>query len=218
MPDIPDIFVEELRSKAPALPDAAFLDRLTACAEGTGLELSSEDAAFGLALAAVKPRPLPAAFHASLLSAVGETPFAVDEKIVLFHKQSKAGLEKVRRFPRLNVAAAAAVALLGALTAFMIPWGGAGKATAGNGKPAVGKTIPNASPNTHPDPNFVPAGYGRNLSETRDEGVIWRGKNQPHRVWRLTFTDMVTLKNEKGETYQVEKPRHEYVIIPEKID
>jgi len=210
MPKIPTIFEQELRNQAPARLDGVFLDRLTACAEGTAADMPEADVEFAAMLGGVKPRPLPSAFHASLLDAIGETPFSLDGKIVLFHKQSKPGPAKVRSFRRFNFAAAAAVALLGALAAFMVPGGNGGKKTAENGKPGTANPILNS--------HFSPASYGRNLSETRDEGVIWRGKNQPHRVWRLTFTDKVTMTNGKGETYQEERPRYEFVIIPEKID
>ena len=211
MPKIPSIYEQELRNHTPARLDDAFLDRLNACAEGTETDLTEEDAEFAELLAAMKPRALSAPFQASLFAATDGTPFAVDEKIVLFHKQSKASLTKPRSFNRFNLAAAAAVALLGATAAFMVPHDNRGGDTASsNDKPV---TI-NPALNSH----FAPASYGQNLSETRDAGVIWRGKNQPHRVLRLTYTDKVTMKNAKGETIQVEQPRYEYVIIPEKID
>lgn len=211
MPKIPTIFEQELRNQAPARLDGAFLDRLTACAEGTQTEMPEEDREFAALLAAVRPRPIPTALQASLLEAIGETPFALDGKIVLFNKQSKPGPAKLQSFRIPNIAAAAAVALLGALAAFMVP-GESGSETVEAGNPNLRPAAPIA--NSH----FAPASYGRNLSETRDEGVIWSGKNQPHRVLRLTYTDKVTMKNDKGETIQVERPRHEYVLIPEKID
>jgi hypothetical protein len=73
-------------------------------------------------------------------------------------------------------------------------------------------------PNSPEPSNFAPASFNRNLSETRDEGVIWRGKNQPHRVMRLTYMDQVTVTGADGKPVTVEKPRVEYVIIPEKVD
>ncbi len=209
MPKIPSIFEQELRNHPPARLDAAFLDRLSACAEGTNTDMPEEDLEFSAMLAAVRPCAIPTALGVSLMEIVGETPFSVDGKIVMFNGQSKPGPAKVRIFRSYNIAAVAAVALLGAFTAYMIPGGNSGTTT-GSGNPVtINKAL---------DSHFAPASYGRNLSETRDEGVIWRGKNQPHRVIRLTYIDKVTLKNDKGETYQEEKPRYEYVIIPEKID
>ena len=209
MPEIPNIFEQELRNQSPARLDAEFLDRLTACAEGTFTELADADAGFESLLGAVKPRPLPAAFQTSLSAALDGIPFAVDEKIVLFHGSAKAAPRKSHGFRRFNIAAAAAVALLGATAAFMVPQG-ARTETAESTPPPSG-TVDSA--------NFAPAVFGRNnLSETRDEGVIWRGKNQPYRVKRLTYMENVTTKNADGETIQVLRPRHEYIVIPEKID
>lgn len=211
MPKIPTIFEQELRNQAPARLDGALLERLTACAEGSQTEIPEEDREFAARLAAAKPRAIPTALQSSLLEAIGDTPFALDGKIVLFNKQSKPGPAKLPSFRFPNIAAAAAVALLGALAALMVP-GQGGR-----------ETVEADNTNLHPaapiaNSHFAPASYGRNLSETRDEGVIWSGKNQPHRVLRLTYTDKITMKNDKGETIQVERPRHEYVLIPEKID
>jgi hypothetical protein len=212
MPEIPTIFEQELRNQAPARLDGALLDRLTSCAEGSLTELSdggADDAEFAALLGAVKPRAIPAALQSSLFAALEGIPFAVDEKIVLFHGQAKAGRAEPRSFRSFNIAAAAAVAIFGAAAAFMLPYGD-NTATADRGIPPANSTVASA--------HFAPAGYGRNLHETRDEGVIWRGKNQPQRVLRLTYMEKVTMENEDGESIQVERPHYEYVIIPEKID
>lgn len=219
MSKIPSIFEQELRNQAPARLDAAFLDRLTACAEGTQTEMPEEDARFAAGLAAVSPRAIPSAMQASLLEAIGETPFALDGKIVLFNKRSKQRAAKVRTFRSFNLAAAAAVALLGSLAALMIP-AGKDRETASIPGPVSSPRLSNNNPHvvTAANSGFVPASFGRNLSETRDEGVIWRGNNQPHRVLRLTYLDKVTMKNANGESIQMEKPRYEYVLIPERVD
>jgi hypothetical protein len=216
MSRIPSITEQELRSlKLPGL-DEAFLSRLTSCAEGTATELSPHELDFEALLRASKPRPIPSGLAAKLQLIIDDTPFAVDDKIVLFHKggsrdkpaRQTGGRSNIIRF---NVAAAAAVAAMGAIAALMLPVD----------TPATGQTASTPSP-AQPVPaassNFAPASFDRNLSETHDEGVIWRGRNQPHRVLRLTYTDRVTLTNELGESVQVEQPRVEYVIIPEKID
>lgn len=210
MPKIPNIFEEELRSHKPVPLDVEFLARLTASAEGTQTEPAEEDREFERLLKTVKPRAIPAALKDTLLASISDTPFSVDGKIVLFHKSAKAASTARRVFPRSNIAAAAAVALLGSIAALMVPQPDAGEDAVVTEIPVRTENALNAS--------FTPDSIGRDLSETRDEGVIWRGKNQPHRVLRLTYIDKVTMKNEKGESYEVKRPRHEYVIIPEKID
>ena len=210
MPQIPNIFEQELRNLQPAALDTEFLDRLSACAEGTFTDTADADAGIGALLGSVKPRALPAALQSSLAGALDGVPFAVDEKIVLFHGSAKAGHGQSRGFRRFNFAAAAAVAILGAAAALMVPQGGRTATTAEAGGTPSGGTVPSA--------HFAPASFGRDLSETRDEGVIWRGNNQPHRVLRLTFLENVTMKNADGKTIQVQRPHYEYVIVPEKVD
>lgn len=217
MSKIPSIIERELGSLSPHGLDEAFMSRLAACADGTALELSDSELQFEKSLRVFKPRAVPAELYSALAETISDTPFAVDEKIVMFHKSGGRGAEsgqssRLRVFSR-NIAAAAAVALLGSLAAFMVP----NNDSSSDGA-LSGKDFTSAPAISSVDNNYFPATYNRNLRDTRDEGVIWQPNNVPHRVLRFTYMDRVTLKNEKGETMQVEHPRDEYVIIPEKID
>lgn len=220
MSKIPSITEQELRSLIPSGLDEEFLSRLTASADGSLVTLSDEELEFENSLRAIKPRAIPSALDTSLSAAIADTPFAVDEKIVLFHKSN--GGKSVGKYSsrpemlRFNIAAAAAVALLGSIAALMLPHdaGNSGNSVSNQNNQNVGASFV-SSPVTS---SYAPAGFNRNLRDTQDEGVIWRGNNSPHRVYRFTYMDRVTLKNEKGETVQVERPSDEYVIIPEKID
>jgi hypothetical protein len=83
---------------------------------------------------------------------------------------------------------------------------------------AAGSTAPVIAPAVTVPSQIAPAGFHAGPSETRDEGVIWRGKNQPHRVLRLTYMDQVLSKDASGNPVSEQRPRVEYLIIPEKID
>ncbi len=218
MSRIPTITEQELSKLKPAGLDGDFLSRLTDCAEGTHTCLSVDEVAFEARVRALRPRAIPGALHSSLLDALGDTPFAVDEKIVLFNKPSSGTVVMGRKksaFP-FNVAAAAAVALLGSLAAFMIP------ANTQKGQSAETGDTPESFPAPLPfttAPSMVaPASFNRNPSETRDVGVIWRGKNEPHRVMRETYMEKVIVMDSAGNPVVKDRPRFEYVIIPEKID
>ena len=216
MSRIPTITEQELGNLQPKGLDEDFLARLTACAEGTQLELSEDELAFETRLRAIRPRTIPSALQSSLLDALGDTPFSVDEKIVLFNKSSSATVVagNKRSAFRYHVAAAAAVALLGALAAFMVP-----AETRNDPKTATGNATGSFPAPLAPAPELVaPAFFNPNASETRDEGVIWQGKNQPHRVLRRTYMDQVLSKDADGKSIIELRPRVEYVIIPEKID
>ncbi|MBC7979826.1 MAG: hypothetical protein H7Y36_04620 [Armatimonadetes bacterium] len=217
MSKIPSILEQQLNVLKPSGLDDAFLLRLTSSAEGLLLQPTAEELEFVSELRAITPRRVSSGMHSKLCGIIGDTPFAADEKIVFFNKSkslessSKSG--KRTNIIRLNLAAAAAVAILGSLAALMLPGGESSKV------PLVSSTPVGSNPvSSQNSENYIPASYNRNLSDTRDEGVIWQTKNQSHRVLRLTYTERVTLKNEKGGTVEVEQPRVEYVIIPEKID
>jgi hypothetical protein len=132
---------------------------------------------------------------------------------VLFHKSTSRASGTSSKLRRFNLAAAAAVALLGSLAAWITP-NQANDTVSTTTIPSVPRSVITSPASS----SFAPAAFNRNLSDTRDEGVIWNPSNRPHRVMRFTYMDRVTLKNEKGESIQVEQPRVEYVIIPEKID
>ncbi len=214
MSRIPTITEQRLSNLNPAGLDGDFLARLTACAEGTNANLSEDEAAFENRLRAIRPRTIPSNLHTTLLATLDGSPFAVDEKIVLFHKSAvgSVGTDKSRNTFRFNLAAAAAVALLGSIAAFMVPTENDKDRSADTGAAAGSFSAP-----LSPAPSLL-APISRNLSDTRDEGVVWRGKNQPHRVLRLTYMDQVTVMDAEGNPATEQRPRVEYVIIPEKID
>ncbi len=218
MSRIPSPTEQALQALKPVGLDDAFLARLTACAEETDTSLTADENLFESRMHALAPRSVPATMNAKLMETIGETPFYVDDKIVLFNKSSSltanANGRKKNNILRFNIAAAAAVALLGALAAFMMPGAKTGKRSTADNAPVIESVRPPAALSS----NFAPASYNNSLSDTRDEGVVWRDGKQPHRVMRFTYMDKVTMKNEKGETIQVEQPRYEYVLVPEKID
>jgi hypothetical protein len=214
MSKIPTIAEQKLADLQPNKLDDGFMDRLLASADGSLTELTSEELQFEASLRKFSPPKLSTSFDSALLDILNDTPFHVDEKIVLFHKstsQTKNTSSKLRRF---NLATAAAVALLGSIAAWINP-GQDHETITYNPE----RFIQEPSTVTSPTPSsFAPASFKHSLSDTRDEGVIWSQANRPHRVLRFTYMERTTLKNEKGELIQVERPREEYVIIPEKID
>jgi hypothetical protein len=219
MSKIPSIIEQELNNLNPAGLDEAFISRLSACAEDSFTELSSEEMDFEKQLRVIRPRGIRESFFTELQDATENTPFAVDEKIVLFNKASQSRVagnkDKRRNIIRFNIAAAAAVALLGALSAMIIPGASPKSSTIVAADPQTKM----ASPLPPTRSNITPASYNRNLSDTSDEGVIWLDNNtQPYRVFSQTYMDRVTTENVNGEFIELEKPCVEHVLIPEKID
>jgi hypothetical protein len=197
----------ELRGLRAANLEEALLTRFEAAAAGTLTQLSPGEIHFEMNLRGTSPARLSPAFLANLESIIRDVPFPVDEKIVIFPKTS---VRTHRTRPIWG--AAAAVALIGAATAFMIP---VGKAPVNQTRLAAKSSAPVTASASG---NLTPASFNRGLSEVHDEGVVWKSNNQPHTVVRVVYKDMITLKDANGRTIQVEKPRVEYMLVPAKTD
>ena len=195
-----------LSALRPLRTDDALLDRLESAADGTLTELTVSELRFESMLSEHRPAALPADFFASLEKVVASTPFPVGEKIVMFTKGNVAP-KNVRRFR--PYAAAAAVALMGAVTALMVP---TGTTTSKHGGVIAANPVPSKLPS-----GFVPASYGNNVQTASDEGVVWK-ENRPHRMVRVVYKEHGSFINEKGERVEAEIPRVEYILVPEKID
>ena len=203
----PSSLEPELRGLHPAMLGDALLTRLEAAAEGTLTRLSPGEIRFETQLRSSSPARLSPAFMASLESIVREVPFPVGENILLF---PKAAVRTRRTRPIWG--AAAAVALIGAATALMVP---AGKSPVNPTRQAAVTSPPVIA---SARPNLVPASFNRGLSEIHDEGVVWKSNTQPHTVVRVVYKDLITLKEANGRTFQVERPRVEYMLVPAKTD
>ncbi len=197
-------FEAELREIQASALDEELLARLEAAADGTLTELSVSEIRLEQLLRRTSPAKLDSEFLGSLEAIVRDVPFKVDEKVVLFPITNRNVIHK-----RSLWSAAAAVAIMGALTALIMP---AGKPTANT---VAQSSTPAATANT---PNFVPASFNRGLSEVNDEGVIWKSNNQPHSLVRVVYKDQITLKDAQGRTVEVEKPSVEYILVPAKTD
>lgn len=224
-PELPDLDAELRGLRATAL-DEALLLRLEACADGTFAQLNSEELRFEAKLRETRPAPLDAAFLADLGKIFHEVPFPVNEKIVLFPKANNvannaATGERLKR-QRPMWAAAAAVALIGAATALLMPSGNTGPRYAGSekgGGATTGRPPGITSPPAfNASNNIVPASFNRGVSEVNDEGIVWNGNNQPHNKVRVVYKDKMTVKEENGRTYQVEQPRVHYLLVPAHTD
>lgn len=204
----PSSLESDLRRLRAAALDESLLARLDACAADHWTELSPAETTFERHLQGIAPAALPASLMASLESTLGKVPFPGEKNIVRFPKHGSTTPAPNRNWWR----AAAAVALIGAATALLIPQ----QVTPGappTAKHEVHKTIPAGSP-----PELIPAGFKRGLSEARDEGVIWQSNDRPHRVLKVIYQEEATLKDGSGRTYQVRQPRVEYILVPAKND
>ena len=204
----PSSLESDLRRLRAAALDESLLARLDACAADQWTELTPAETAFERHLQGIAPAALPASLMASLESTLGAAPFPGEKNIVRFPKQETATPARNRNW----WGAAAAVALIGAATAFLIPQ------QATPGAPPIAKRESHETKPAGSAPELIPAGFKRGLSEARDEGVIWQSNDRPHRVLKVVYQEEVTLKDGNGRTYQVQQPRVEYILVPAKND
>lgn len=160
------------------------------------------------ALASSRPSPLSAELTKRLEESLGRIPHPEARKLVHFPSHpAKPGLPAWRK-----LAAVAAVALLGSTSALLVP-------DRRIESPTAQSTSPDRSFMTAAyAQSLVPAGYRRGLSEAKDEGIVWQPQYGPHRRLKLVYRELVTLRDDSGRVYQVERPRVEYVLVPAKVD
>jgi hypothetical protein len=212
----------DLRKLRPALLDQAMIERLEGCAAGNWdrtrpLELQGEHR-----LRNNTPAPLDEMMIARILSQASSVPFPKPEpKILPFPASATAqATSRPACQPSRWLASAAAVAVMGALAAMMVPQPvGNGSNLAANNAPRTSESRPAAQASARPSSlPLVPAGLNRGLREARDEGVVLNNKRLPHRILKFVYNEQVTYKDAEGRTYQVEQPRVEYLIVPAKTD
>lgn len=204
-----------LKDLSAAELDDALLARLDACAHETWTELSPAETAAEREFQRIVPSAMPGGLLESLVAATAAVPFPRDEANILPFPERPAAAP-ARRKERAWWGAAAAVALCGALSALMIPQGAdQSVVSGGDSAPQPPSALANSP---RQGDRLIPAGFDRGLSEARDAGVVWPSNNQPHRVLKVVYKDRVTLRDGAGRTYQVEQPRVEYILVPDKAD
>jgi hypothetical protein len=216
-PDLQELEAN-LRALRPAGLDRALLARLDQAADGTLGILSPAIAPFENSLRRIQPARLSASLMAALDATLTAPAATADAAIVPFPQVPPAPAAHLRHGRRQMLAAAAAVALLGAAAALFIPGKHSPRSAAAPAAPSPQAPAFAAAPTSPASRNFVPAAFNTGLSQASDEGVLWQSKNQPTRVVKVVYWDRVTLVNPEGKKIEYEKPRVEYILVPEEID
>jgi len=152
------------------------------------------------------------------------------EKVVPFHSKHQQPTRYL--FGRGMLSAAAAVAVMGALTALVMPRvsntpDGATLATGdsasvplsvGVGQSALGGHA--VSSRSLSNPAVAPVNWVKSaplshkVTNTRDSGVIFSADNIPHRCIRIEYVDRIKVKNSEGCEIEIKKPGVNYMLIP----
>lgn len=144
----------------------------------------------------------------------------VEEKVVSFRgKESDVPTRRARSGGM--IAAAAAVAVLGAAAALVMP----GFMTGENNHQAPTAYTPPAdhvndrnvhlSGNVEPaDAWVVPVSSGYKVVNSRDRGLVMTADNTPHRCIQLHSLETIKLEDESGREITIERPSVNYLLVP----
>jgi hypothetical protein len=220
-PDLQELEAK-LQGLRPTALDGRLLARLASAAEDRVITLSPLETEMEDSLRQVRPAALPPSFMASLEASLGNLA-PPQANVISFPPPAPVPLVSHRHGKGSMLAAAAAVALLGAAAALYMPGKGLPQTAATSthhaslpAAPAPAAAV--ATPAVPSSPNFAPAAFNTGLSHASDEGVLWQTKDHPQRVVKVVYWDRVTLVNAEGKKIEYEKPRIEYILVPEKID
>ena len=202
----------------PAALDRRLLARLEDCLTDAASVLSPSEAQFEASLRDIQPAALPPALLAALEAALTHGAATETSHIIPFPQNTQSGAPAHRRH-RPMLAAAAAVAIFGAAAAWFLPGDGTHPtASAPSHQPQPSAQSLATPPSAPANQNFVPAAFNTGLSQASDVGVLWQSQNQAQRVVKVVYWDRFTLVNPEGKQIEYEKPRVEYILVPEKID
>jgi hypothetical protein len=196
-----------LKGMRPVKPDAACMDRLLGVLER---RMPDADLSIERELSKLNPSALAGGVQERLLETVSRVPFPVDEKVVLFPGKTKPVEKTPARRPW--IAAAAAVAVLGGFSALMM-----GPQKDGSG-PIVRKEASIGPVESPHDPRLVDASVGSQVREAQDEGVTWTRDGKALRRVKVIYMDKVKYVGDDGKVVEMERPRVEWLLVPEKID
>jgi hypothetical protein len=210
-PDLQELEAK-LSALRPAALDPGLLARLADTATSGPANLTPDAALLEATLGGLRPAPLPPA-----LTAVLEWPAPAAPATVIPFPTTAPTANRPSYWNRPMLAAAAAVAILGASAALFMPRHDSPPATVAAKPPTPPRAAPAMAP-AAPSSGFMPATFNTGLSQVRDEGVVWQGANQPRRVIKVIYRDTFTLVDADGREIEVVQPRVEYILLPEKID
>jgi hypothetical protein len=212
-PDLQELEAK-LSALRPAALDSELLARLADSATGDLTTLTPAAAELETALRRLRPAPLPAALTAALTATVAPVAPAIIPFPTAAQPPARAS-----HWNRQMLSAAAAVAILGASAALFLPRAGTPQSPLAANPPTAPQAVPGpVSPLAAPASNLAPAAFHTGLSRASDEGVIWQNPTQPRRVVKVVYWDRITLTDADGRKVEVEQPRVEYILVPEKVD
>ncbi|MES2996793.1 MAG: hypothetical protein V4733_08285 [Verrucomicrobiota bacterium] len=197
-----------LKRMGPATLDAALSDRLESCANGDWTHLSVEETCWQNEVRNISPQPLNDVQLDRFSALFDGVLFQGNDRVAPFFAAAKQPVASSAG-RRSWWGAAAAVGILGASAAWMIPTSRNQDAISGNQNTAIP-----APASAAVGEEFVSAGMKRNFSYVNDQGVVWSKDRHPHRVKEVGYTERVRYTDAKGRVLEVQQPRVEIILVP----
>jgi len=144
----------------------------------------------------------------------------VEEKVVPFGESGGEREEATpsrKRYGSGMLAAAAAVAMLGAVTALVMPRL-MNESDVGGVVATVEDTIvPDRQITAFSEPRdawIVPDSLSHKVTNTSDRGVVVSRDNTPHRCIRVEYVDRIKVQDEEGREIEIERPGVDIMLLP----
>ncbi len=138
----------------------------------------------------------------------------VEEKIIpIESRQHSDETGSTKRFP-FTWSAAAAVAILGALSASVIN----NRSATTTPRASTAATSAQRPANSPVMASFVPDQAHTNLVSTQDHGIVYLPNGRPARCVAVQYQDEMKFKNARGESLTVEKPDTKIIFVPLQTD
>lgn len=152
----------------------------------------------------------------------------VEEKVVPFGEggeNEKTQLPSRKQSGGGMLAAVATVALLGAVTALVMPHvsNQPGSSDPGSSmSPVVGSPVSepidsNVGAISHVAPReawLVPDALSHKVTNTSDNGVVMTRDNTPHRCIRVDYVDRIKMQDDQGREIEIERPGVDFMLLP----
>ncbi|MBT8037743.1 MAG: hypothetical protein KJO21_09380 [Verrucomicrobiae bacterium] len=139
----------------------------------------------------------------------------VEEKVVSFGVEKSTPVR--RKWDRSLLAAAAAVAMLGAVSALVLPRfvnPAHAEGVVLNDAPAMTPDFSITSVVEPRDAWLLPDSLSHKVVNTTDRGVVMTHDNTPHRCIRVDYVDRMVVQDEQGREIEIIRPSVDIMLLP----
>ena len=216
---------KQLRSIVPSSMSQDLLDRMEYSMHGTAKESRSDSSDLDdleTHLGQMAPASMPDDILGRMVRAMDRwhEHVPVEEKVVPFGEsgdESEEATPSRKRYGGGMISAAAAVAMLGAVTALVMP-----RVMNTSDFGSSDATVEETAVQDHQIPVFaeprdawiIPDSLSHKVTNTSDRGVVMSRDNTPHRCIRVEYVDRIKVQDEEGREIEIERSGVDIMLLP----